>query len=332
MKQYLDLLSNIIENGDVKDSARDNMPGTRQLFCEMMTFDLQRGFPLVTTKRMFTRGVFEELFWFLRGDVNNKSLLEKKVNIWNEDVYKFYVKNLPHGAEVKGFEQWVADYETADPMDYNGGTLYGQLWRNFGYFKIPVDAEHDIVIEGVDQIKNVVNDIISNPNGRYKIVSAWNPQIVNVGGSALPSCHMLFQLNVRKGEFLDLGIVQRSCDMPLGVPFNVASYALLIHIFAIMTGLKPGVLKWIGMDCHIYENQLETADIQIAREPKGLPHLYLELSDLQNDLIGLSLKEKSWDSNRINEFFQSLEFENVKLDGYEPHSKLDYPLSTGLVK
>lgn len=333
MKNYLDLMRDIIETGEVKKPARENMPSTHQLFGNLLCYELDKGFPLVTTKKVFLRGIIEELIWFLRGDTNIANLISHDVNIWNEDGYKWYVKNTKHGETVKEFDEWINDASDSDNFnDYQMGALYGQLWRNFGYHQIPINENEDIVVRGVDQIKNLINDILNNPNGRYKVVTAWNPWVVANGMSALPSCHYMFQCNIRNGKYLDLAITQRSVDTCLGLPFNIASYAMLIHILSMMTGLQPGTLKWIGMDCHIYENQIELAKEQINREPKKLPTFNIKLTDLQSQLVSRSIGDNSWSSKDIDDFFHSLTNNNFELTGYEPHPSIKYPLSTGIKK
>lgn len=332
MKQYLKVLEKIIDSGVEKAPARNNMPGTRQLFGELMEFDLRDGFPIITTKQVNTRAIFEELLWFLRGNINVADLIKNKVNIWNEDGYNWYVANLEHGDEVKSYEDWVSDATTeCDSTDYNMGALYGQLWRNFGYHKIPISKDEDIVITGVDQILNLVNDIISNPNGRYKVVSAWNPYIHSNKLSALPSCHYLFQCNVTPDGHLDLNIIQRSADFPLGVPFNISSYALLLSLLAKMTNLKPGILKWFGQDIHIYENQIELAKEQITRKPYTLPTLSIHLSTPQLSIIN-EANINGWATDSINDFFNNLSIDNFQLENYKHHDKISYPFSSGIKK
>lgn len=227
MKQYLDLLSEIRNCGNKRGDRTGT--GTISLFGPQMEFDLRTGFPLVTTKKVFWRGVVEELLWMLRGSTNVKELQAKNVHIWDE---------------------WA---------DENGelGPVYGAQWRGFG---------------GVDQIHNLIERIKAKPEDRRLIVSAWNP--AEVDEMKLPPCHCFFQCYVENG-YLSLKMYQRSADMFLGVPFNIASYALLTHILAHLTGLKPGKFIHSFGDAHIYLNHLEQVDAQLQRQPYELPRLFI---------------------------------------------------------
>lgn len=329
MKQYIDLLKKLIDTGELKNPARENMPKTKQLFCEKLEFDLQKGFPILTTKNVPLRIIFEELKWFLSGDTNIKTLLRNNVNIWNEDVYKFYVSR--NKENHKSMEDWLSSFETSDDIDYDAGFLYGKMWRDFGKLEFMIDEESAIRIEGFDQIKYIINNILCNYNSRYKIVSAWNPQMAFMfeNSLALPACHIMFQINISEEKYVDLAIIQRSCDVPLGVPFNIASYAMLIHIIAKLTNLEVGKLSWIGMDVHIYENQIETAKQQIEREIYELPTLKLNINDEQQKLIDICIRDKNYNSDNIDSFINNLNFENFELIDYKHHGKLAYPLSTG---
>lgn len=227
MKQYLDLLSSIYAFGNRRGDRTGT--GTVSLFGPQMEFDLRAGFPLVTTKKVFWRGVVEELLWMLRGSTNVKELQAKNVHIWDE---------------------WA---------DENGelGPVYGAQWRGFG---------------GVDQINNLIHRIQSKPEDRRLIVSAWNP--AEVDEMKLPPCHCFFQCYVENGH-LSLKMYQRSADMFLGVPFNIASYALLTHILAFLCQLKPGRFIHTFGDAHIYLNHLEQVKEQASREPYPLPKLFI---------------------------------------------------------
>ncbi len=228
MKQYLDLLRDIMENGQ----NADNRTGiyARKVFGRQMHFDLSKGFPLVTTKKVFLKGIIHELIWLLSGDTNIKYLTDNNVHIWDE---------------------WA---------DENGnlGPVYGYQWRNFNG-------------EGIDQIKDVIERIKKNPQDRRLIVSAWNPAQINQ--MALPPCHCFFQFDVTPDGRLNCQLYQRSCDMFLGVPFNIASYSLLTMMIAQVTGLKPGEFVHTLGNAHIYSNHFEQVKLQLSREPYPLPHM-----------------------------------------------------------
>lgn len=232
MKQYLDFLQDILHNGTKKEDRTGT--GTVSVFGRQMRFDLEEGFPLVTTKKLHLKSIIHELLWFLKGDTNIAYLKENGVRIWDE---------------------WA---------DENGnlGPVYGQQWRSWSK---PNG-------ETIDQISNVIEDIKKNPDSRRLIVSAWNPS--DVPNMALPPCHLLFQFYVADGK-LSCQLYQRSADSFLGVPFNIASYALLTMMVAQVTGLKPGEFVHTVGDAHIYTNHLEQVELQLTREPKPLPKMKL---------------------------------------------------------
>lgn len=232
MKQYLDLMKDILENGSHKTDRTGT--GTLSVFGRQMRFNLADGFPLVTTKKLHLRSIIYELLWFLNGDTNIKYLKDNGVSIWDE---------------------W------ADP---NGelGPVYGHQWRSW-----PAPDGRQI-----DQITQVINQIKTKPDSRRHIVTAWNP--AEVDKMALPPCHALFQFYVADGK-LSCQLYQRSADFFLGVPFNIASYALLLHIFAQQCDLLPGEFVWTGGDTHLYTNHIEQAKLQLSREPYALPQLVI---------------------------------------------------------
>ncbi|WP_024990270.1 thymidylate synthase [Segatella albensis] len=232
MKQYLNLLDRILSEG-VKKGDRTGT-GTLSVFGNQMRFNLEDGFPLLTTKKLHLKSIIYELLWFLKGDTNVKYLQEHGVRIWNE---------------------WA---------DENGdlGPVYGHQWRSWPDYKGGT----------IDQIQNVLEQIKNNPNSRRMIVSAWNP--AEVDDMALPPCHCLFQFYVAEGK-LSLQLYQRSADTFLGVPFNIASYALLLMMMAQVTGLKPGEFIHTTGDTHLYLNHLEQAKLQLTRTPRPLPHMHL---------------------------------------------------------
>ena len=281
MQNYLSLLQEIVDEGEWKEPAREGMPRTKELFNRTLRFDLQKGFPLLTTKKMFFKGILIELLWFLKGDTNIKYLLEHGVHIWDSDCYKLQVRKGYKGTQGEMVEEILNGNTKLGEC----GNIYGKQWRDYG----GLDKNGVLNLNlGVDQIKNLIYNINTNPNSRYHLVTSWNPIdfIQNASEVALPACHILFQCNIRQGKYLDLAILQRSCDTFLGVPFNIASYAILIHILAYSTGYLPGELIWTGNSVHIYENHLEAISTQLNRTPLRLPTLKYEpdgprfLSDL----------------------------------------------------
>ena len=258
MKQYLDLLRKIKKEGAIKTDRTGT--GTKSIFGHQMRFDMANGFPLLTTKKLYTKGIIHELLWFLRGDTNIRYLQENNVHIWDE---------------------WA---------DENGdlGPVYGKQWRNF---------------LGVDQIQNVINQIRKSPDSRRMVVSAWNP--AEVDDMALPPCHCLFQFYVADGK-LSLQLYQRSADTFLGVPFNIASYALLLLMMAQVCDMKPGEFIHTTGDTHLYLNHLEQADIQLAREPRNLPTMRLNPD--------------------VKDLF-AFRYEDFVLEGYDPHPHIKAEVS-----
>jgi thymidylate synthase len=233
MRPYLDLMQHILDHG-VEQQDRTGT-GTLSVFGHQMRFDLSKGFPLVTTKKLHLRSIFIELLWFLRGDTNVRWLQDRKVSIWDE---------------------WAGE-------DGDLGPVYGKQWRNW----VGADGV------SVDQIAGLIDQINHNPASRRQIVSAWNP--AELGQMALAPCHCLFQTYVANGR-LSLQLYQRSCDVFLGVPFNIASYALLTHMLADQCGLEVGDFVWTGGDCHLYSNHLEQARLQLGRTPHPLPQLRIK--------------------------------------------------------
>jgi thymidylate synthase len=261
-RQYLALLADILETG-VKREDRTGV-GTLGVFGRQMRFDLAKGFPLLTTKKLHRKSIILELLWFLRGDTNVRWLQERGVSIWNE---------------------WAdADGEL--------GPVYGKQWRSWA-------APDGRVI---DQIANVVQGLKTNPASRRHIVSAWNP--ADVDDMALPPCHCLFQFFVADGK-LSCQLYQRSADVFLGVPFNIASYALLTLMMAKVTGLEPGEFVHTFGDAHLYLNHLDQARLQLSRQPLPLP--VMQVAD-KNDLFGFT-------------------FEDFKLEGYKAHPAIPAPIA-----
>ncbi|QKT05531.1 thymidylate synthase [Mycoplasma sp. OR1901] len=278
MKQYLELLNLVKEQGLNKEDRTNT--GTISYFGVQTRYDLKNGFPLITTKKMAWKAIVIELLWFLKGETNIKYLVDNNVNIWNEWPYEDFKKSPDFkGETLKEFIQKIKDDENFAMKHGNLGPVYGKQWRNF---------------LGVDQIKNLINDIKKNPYSRRHIVSAWNP--LEVKEMALPPCHTLFQFYVNKNDELSLQLYQRSGDLFLGVPFNIASYSLLLSMVAHVTNLKVGeFVNTIG-DAHIYSNHIEQVNEQLSRTPLKLPKLVLNKS--------------------IDDIFD-FTFEDIKLENYE---------------
>lgn len=266
MKNYIDLCYDILAHGIDIGTDRTGT-GTRSVYGKAMKFDLRDGFPLVTVKRTYWKGVVEELLWFLRGETNIKSLQERNVHIWDE---------------------WATEEGELGPV-------YGSQWRDY---------------EGIDQIAECVNLLKTEPYSRRNLVSAWNPPLLptpklspkenaRVGLQALPPCHTMFQVNVDGEGFLHLQMYQRSADVFLGVPFNIASYSLLLMMLAHHTGHEPGVFTWFGGDCHLYKNHLEQTKEMLNRMPKPRPTVRLNYPKETN----------LWD----------VKFDDIELVGYESH-------------
>ena len=263
MKQYHELMRHVLERGARKDDRTGT--GTLSVFGWQMRFDLADGFPLVTTKRLHTKSIFHELLWFLSGDTNVRYLRENGVSIWDE---------------------WA---------DENGelGPVYGRQWRSWA----TPDGRT------IDQIREVVETLRTNPDSRRIIVSAWNP--ADIPDMALAPCHCLFQFYVADGK-LSCQLYQRSADVFLGVPFNIASYAALTLMMAQVSGLKPGEFIHTFGDAHLYLNHLEQADLQLSRTPRPLPRLEI--------------------NPEVKSIFD-FRYEDFRLTGYDPHPHIKAPVA-----
>lgn len=265
MNTYLDLMRHVLEHGQVRDDRTGT--GTRSIFGHQMRFDLSEGFPAVTTKRLFFRGVVVELLWFLSGSTNAHELQKQRVHIWDE---------------------WAAE-------DGELGPVYGSQWRNWGGW--PEQGT------GIDQITHVIEQIKTNPYSRRHIVSAWNVSAIDQ--MALPPCHTMFQFYVAGGK-LSCQLYQRSGDIFLGVPFNIASYALLTHMIAQACDLQPGDFVHTLGDAHLYANHLDQAKQQLERQPYPLPTLAL--------------------NPEIKDIFE-FGVEDIKLEGYQHHPTIKAPIA-----
>lgn len=270
MKAYLDLLQDVYDNGVGKDDRTGT--GTRSVFGRQLRCDLAEGFPLLTTKKVFLRGIIHELLWFVRGDTNIKYLVDNNVGIWNEWPFQNYlaVKGLDkdlkkHSCEwqykLEEFIEKIGRDETFAQQWGELGPVYGKQWRNFS---------------GIDQLDWVINEIKTNPTSRRLIVSAWNPaEIEEMAKAGLPPCHTLFQFYVSHDKKLSCQLYQRSADLFLGVPFNIASYALLTMMVAQVCDLELGDFVHTFGDVHIYSNHEEQVLEQLSRTPKVLPTMQL---------------------------------------------------------
>lgn len=271
-KNYLDFLKNILENGTKKEDRTGT--GTISTFGYQMRFNLNEGFPLLTTKSVHFKSILHELLWFIKGDTNIKYLKENKVRIWDE---------------------WA-------DKDGNLGKVYGHQWRRFGANE-KIQAQIPGLGIGVDQLKNVLDEIKQNPNSRRLIVSAWNP--MDLPEMALPPCHSLFQFYVLNGK-LSCQLYQRSGDAFLGIPFNIASYALLTMMVAKVSNLEYGEFIHTIGDAHIYLNHIEQVKIQLQRDMRDLPKIKF---------------------NRIPESLFDFKYEDIELIDYNPHPKIEAPVA-----
>lgn len=256
MKQYLELLKLVLENNKLEKN-RTSIP-TLNYFGTQSRYDLSDGFPLVTTKKMYFKGIVHELLWFIKGDTNIKYLVDHNVNIWNDWPFaKFKNSNQYKNETMKQFIEKIKSDDRFAAKWGNLGPIYGKQWRDFN---------------GIDQLAEAINQIKYHPESRRIIVSAWNP--TELEDMALPPCHTLFQFYVEDNK-LNLQLYQRSGDLFLGVPFNIASYALLLILVADVCHLEPGIfVHTIGV-AHIYENHIEQVKIQLQRTPKKLPKIKL---------------------------------------------------------
>jgi len=273
MQQYLEFMRFVREEGTRKGDRTGT--GTLSVFGHQMRFDLSKGFPVLTTKKLHLRSIIHELLWFLSGDTNIAYLRNNKVRIWDE---------------------WA---------DENGdlGPVYGSQWRSWPVCEGPVCEGPDKSAHGIDQISQVVDSLKTNPNSRRHIVSAWNPALVDE--MALPPCHCLFQFYVANDK-LSCQLYQRSADIFLGVPFNIASYALLTHMMAQICGYEAGEFIHTFGDAHLYLNHLEQADLQLARQPKTLPRMKINPD--------------------IKDIF-AFKFDDFELAGYNPHPHIKAKVS-----
>lgn len=395
MKQYLDLLKTIKERGTYKPAARENMPGTQSLFGYQFRHNLQEGFPLLTTKKMFWKGVVVELLWFLRGDTNIKYLVDNGVNIWNEDAYQYYLKkckeyNVEDG--VLSFDDFInkikndeAPTSLISVLNYTLGDCgfqYGKVWRQWDKWVDSSGIDNGVGVDScinVDQIKNLINQLKKNPESRRHLVTAIDP--AHDTDLALYWCHALFQFNCRPinyfqrinlahkldlivkpeltgtGEdnnpyvhrvlmrdgkqaqdvidaghleayfdknnipkyYIDCQLYQRSADVFLGVPFNIASYALLTHVLAKICNMIPGEFIHTFGDVHIYDNHKEAVEEQLKRTPTELPYLQIDST------LDFQVQELDTIVTLLNTY-------DFVLLNYNPQAAIKAELTTGLKK
>lgn len=267
MKQYLDLLQHILDNGELKTDRTGT--GTISTFGYQMRFNLQEGFPLLTTKKVHLKSVIHELLWFIKGDTNIKYLVDNNVRIWNEWPYQAFKKTPDYtGESLEEFAEQIKNDEQFAKKHGELGPVYGRQWRHFegpdGKF--------------VDQLAEVIEMIKTNPSSRRLIVNSWNPPLIPE--MALPPCHMMFHFYVNNNK-LSCQLYQRSADTFLGVPFNIASYALLTMMIAQVCNLEYGDFVHTIGDAHIYNDHLTQVKLQLSREPRGLPIMKLN-KDIKN--------------------------------------------------
>jgi len=259
MKQYLDLARHIMEKGTLKSDRTGT--GTKSIFGYQMFFDLKDGFPLLTTKKTFLKGIIHELLWFIKGDTNIKYLVDNNVGIWTDWPYKNYMNSSDYqGESIKEFSDKIRQSVEFAEKWGDLGPVYGSQWRNFN---------------GVDQIEYIINTLKSNPDSRRMVLSAWNP--AEIGQMMLPPCHTLIQFYVVDNK-LSLQLYQRSGDVFLGIPFNIASYALFLMMVAQVTGFELGSFVHTIGDAHIYTNHFDQINLQLTRTPRRLPILKINKS------------------------------------------------------
>lgn len=374
MIQYLDLLKKIKSSGTYKPAARANMPGTQSYFGYQFRHDLSDGFPLLTTKKMYWKGVYQELLWFLKGDTNIKYLVDRGVNIWNEDAYQYYLKRYKifNDKIIRyTFEEFINEIKlgnvnTTGFSDYvlgDCGYQYGRVWRRWERINTTANGGAVDSVTVIDQITDLINGLRNNPESRRHIVNAWD--VAHANDLALTWCHAMFQFNCRPltsyqredyyakinnfseiercemnpnasdedvhtimdeagipKYYLDCQLYQRSADVVLGVPFNIASYALLTHILAKMANMIPGEFVHTFGDVHIYDNHVEAVEEQLTRTPDTLPTL--DISACPN--VNWATADLDTILNSINGFEET----TFAIKNYNPQGAIKAKLSTGL--
>ena len=280
MQNYLELLQDIMDNGFDKESRTGI--ATRSVWGRTLRWDLSKGFPAITTRRVAFRIAFEETMFFLRGDRQTKHLEDKKINIWKGNTSREFL-------DSRGLN-WLEEGD----MGYG----YGHQWRNFGGYDAK-DSPDDWHYTGFDQVAQVLHEMKNDPYSRRHLITAWNPQ--QIYGMALPPCHIIHHYQVTPDGKLNSAFLMRSNDVPFGLPYNIMGYAFLNHLFAAYLGYEPGELVYMGTDVHIYHNQFAMVQEQLKRDPLPLPRLNI-LKDIDS----------------LDTMF-NLQYNDVELQGYEPH-------------
>jgi thymidylate synthase len=309
MKQYLDMLQDILDSGEERQDRTGT--GTLSIFGHQTKYDLQKGFPAVTTKKLWFKGVVHELLWMLSGATDIHYLVKNGVNIWNDDCYRYYLNK-----KEKEKRRWQSHYEIKiltkeefveraknNKLASDLGNVYGMQWRRWNNGDPDIDGK----MTQTDQLYKLLRGLKENPYSRRHIISAWNP--ADLENSALPPCHAMFQFYVSNDKKLSCQMYQRSGDAFLGVPYNIASYALLTHMIAKECGFDVGNFIHTLGDVHIYKNHVNQVRRQLQNKPLNLPELWL------NPEIGKVLDFK---------------YEDIKLLNYKSHDKIKAPLSVGL--
>ena len=314
-RQYKELLERILHFGvDKKDRTGT---GTKSIFGWQIRHNMQEGFPLLTTKKMAWKTMVTELLWFLRGDTNIKYLVDNDCNIWNGDAYKNwckYYREENNTLEPWPIEVWLERFKTDDEFAKKWGELgpiYGAQWRRWGGLQDLTDDYKPIYL---DQIANLISELKTNPDSRRLMVSAWN--VGELNQMVLPPCHYSFQCYVRDGKYLSLMWNQRSVDTFLGLPFNIASYALLLEIIAKAVDMIPDELIGNLGDVHLYNNHIEQAKEQITRTPFDLPKLIINSGN------------KNWHLLEVDEIINTFDVDiTFKVENYQSHPAIKAPLS-----
>lgn len=288
MKQYLELLEHVLKNGEISNN-RTNID-TISYFGAQVRYDISNSFPLLTTKKVYFKAIVHELLWFIKGDTNIKYLVDNNVKIWNEWAYEKFQKSNDYNNETMDeFVNKIKNDASFAQLYGNLGPIYGKQWRDFN---------------GVDQLQNVIDDLKNNKKSRRIIISAWNPN--DIKDMALPPCHCFIQFYVSNNNELSCQLYQRSADLFLGVPFNIASYSLLTYLIASVTNLKPKEFIHTIGDAHIYINHIEQVKLQLTRTPKKLPTLKI--------------------NKEIKNIFD-FKYEDISLENYEAEPRIIAPVA-----